>query len=107
MMDGVDKDFIEALLKRNHTMQEISDLLRKRNPNVRGFSLRSVQRFCQDQDHDLSSREITNGELKHIVRQAVGLLLIYLELTMKDMILLIYFLVNCETLLLTYLIKIR
>ena len=50
-------------------MQEISDLLRKRNPNVRGFSLRSVQRFCQD--HDLSPREITNTELQNIVRQAV------------------------------------
>ena len=50
-------------------MQEICDLLRKRNPNVRGFSSRSVQRFCQD--NDLSSREITNSELKNIVRQAV------------------------------------
>ena len=50
-------------------MQEISDLLRKRNPNVRGFLSRSVQRFCQD--NDLSSREITNSELKNIVRQAV------------------------------------
>ena len=69
MIDGVKKDFIEALLKRNYTMQEISDLLRKRNPNVRGFSLRSVQRFCQD--HDLSPREITNTELQNIVRQAV------------------------------------
>ena len=68
-MDGVDKDLMEAVLKRNYTMQEISDLLRKRNPNVRGFSLRSVQRFCQD--HDLSSREITNSELQNIVRQAV------------------------------------
>ena len=69
MMDGVDKDFIEALLKRNYAMQEISDLLRKRNPNVRGFSLRSIQRFCQD--HHLSPREITNSELQNIVRQAV------------------------------------
>ena len=42
-------------------MQEISDLnhyyktdlLRKKNRNVRGFSLRSVQRFSQD--NDLSS----------------------------------------------------
>ena len=68
-MDGVKKDFIEALLKRNYTMQEISDLLRKRNPNVRGFSLRSVQCFCQD--HDVSPREITNTELQNIVRQAV------------------------------------
>ena len=68
-MDSVKKDFIEALLKRNYTMQEISDLLRKRNPNVRGFSLRSVQRFCQD--HDLSPRETTNTELQNIVRQAV------------------------------------
>ena len=49
-------------------MQVICDLLRKRNPNVRGFSLRSVQRFCQD--NDLSSREIANSELKNIVRQA-------------------------------------
>ena len=50
-------------------MQEISDLLRKRNPNAREFSLHSVQRFCQD--NDLSSTEITNSELKNIVRQAV------------------------------------
>ena len=69
MVDGVDKDFIEALLKRNYTVQEISDLLRKRNPNVRQFSLRSVQRFFQDPD--LSPREITNSELQDIVRQAV------------------------------------
>ena len=69
MMDGVDKDIIEALLERNYTMQEISNLLRKRNPNVRGFSLRLVQLFSQD--HDLSPREITNSELQNIVRQAV------------------------------------
>ena len=50
-------------------MQEVSDLLKKRNPNVRGFLLRLVQRFCQD--NDLSSREITDLELKNIVRQAV------------------------------------
>ena len=68
-MDSVKKDFIEALLKRNYTMQEISDLLRKRDPNVRGFSLRSVQRFCQD--HDLFPREIINSELQNIVRKAV------------------------------------
>ena len=68
MMDGVDKDFIEALLKWNYTMQKISDLLRKRNSNVRGFSLHSVQCFCQD--HDLS-REITNSGLQNIVSQAV------------------------------------
>ena len=68
MMNGIDKDLIEALLKRN-TMQEISDLLRKRNPNVRGFSLRSVQRFCQD--HDVSPREITNSKLQNIVSQTV------------------------------------
>ena len=32
MMDDVDvnKDYIEALLKRNYTMQKISDLLRKK-----------------------------------------------------------------------------
>ena len=36
-MGSVDKDFIEARLNRNYAMQEISDLLRKRNQNVRGF----------------------------------------------------------------------
>ena len=50
-------------------MQEITDLLRKRNLNVRGFSLRSVQRFCQD--HDLFPREIINSELQNILRKAV------------------------------------
>ena len=69
MMDGVYKDIIQALLERNYTMQEISNLLRKRNPNIRGFSLRLVQHFSQD--HDLSPREITNSELQNIVRQAV------------------------------------
>ena len=49
-------------------MQKISDLLRKRNSNVRGFSLHSVQCFCQD--HDLP-REITNSGLQNIVSQAV------------------------------------
>ena len=48
MMDGVDKDFIEALLKRNYTMQEISNLLRKRSPNVRGFSLAKTMTFLQE-----------------------------------------------------------
>ena len=50
-------------------MQEISDLLRKRNPIVRRFSLRSVRRFCQDRD--FYSREITNSKLQNIVKEAV------------------------------------
>ena len=56
-MDGVDKDFTEVLLKINYAMQDISDLLKKINPNVRGFSLCSVQRFCHN--HDLSSRKVS------------------------------------------------
>ena len=46
-MCGVDKDFIEALLKINYTMQEISGLLRKGNPNIRGSSLRSISVFVK------------------------------------------------------------
>ena len=61
MMDGVDKDFIETL-EKNYSMQEISDLLRI----CCGFSLRSVQRFCQD--IDLPSRETIDSELENIVR---------------------------------------
>ena len=69
MMDGVDKDFIEAIWKSSYTIQEISDLLRKRNPIARGFSLRLIWRFCQDRD--LYSREIINSKLQNIVREAV------------------------------------
>ena len=68
-MDGIDKDFIEALWKWSYTMQEISDLLRKRNPIVRGFSLLSVRRFWQDRD--IYFREIINSKLQNIVREAV------------------------------------
>ena len=50
-------------------MQEISDLLRKRNPNDRGFLLRSVRRSCRDRD--LCSREITNSKFQNVVREAV------------------------------------
>ena len=50
-------------------MQEISDLLRKRNLNDRGFLLRSVRRSCRDRD--LSSREITNSKFQNVVREAV------------------------------------
>ena len=35
---GVGKDFIEELFKRNYAKHEISDWLKKKNPNVRGFS---------------------------------------------------------------------
>ena len=49
-------------------MQEISDLLRKRNPIAREFSLRSVWRFCQD--CHLYSKEIINPKLQNIVREA-------------------------------------
>ena len=49
MMDSVDKDFIEALLKRNCIMRDISYLLVKRNPDFRGL-MRSVGRFCRDHD---------------------------------------------------------
>ena len=74
-------------------MPEISDLLRKRNPNVRGLPLLLFQRFCQD--HDLSSEEVTNSELQNIVRE---------KLKSSDIVK--HFLVTCETFLLTYLIKI-
>ena len=45
------------------------NLLRKKKPIVRGFSLYSVRRFCQDRD--LYSREIINSKLQNSVREAV------------------------------------
>ena len=47
MMDDSDNYFIGVFSKRSYATQEISDLLKKRNPNVRDFSFRLVQDFCR------------------------------------------------------------
>ena len=67
MIAGDDKDFVKALLKRNYTMQETSDLLRKRNPSVRGFLLLSVF----PKIIDFLQGESLTWNSKHIVRKAV------------------------------------
>ena len=74
MMDGLDKDFIEALLKRNYTMQEISNLLRKRNPNVSGFSLAKTMTFLQEKLLISNSRILQDKQLKRydIVKNFFG-----------------------------------
>ena len=68
-MDVIDKDFIQALLDRKYTLSDVSNLLQRKYPNVKGFSLRSVQRFCQD--NNLSSRKITNFGLNNVVAEAI------------------------------------
>ena len=69
MIAGDDKDFVKALLKRNYTMQETSDLLRKRNPSVRGFLLLWFSVFPKIINF-LQGESLTWNS-KHIVRKAV------------------------------------
>ena len=44
--DGVDfvQDFLPA--GRSKAVKYLSDLLKERYPNARGFSVRSIERFC-------------------------------------------------------------
>jgi hypothetical protein len=48
-MDSVSKPYIEQLIYRERkTYHEISELLQRQYPNERGFSERSVRRYCKE-----------------------------------------------------------
>ena len=61
---------IRELVLQGITHSNIGDMLQHANPNVRGFSERSVRRFCQQ--HDISYRSnLTDIELSDTVHGAV------------------------------------
>ena len=53
-MDKIDFDFFCQLLKENLGYAEVSEILKKNYPNVRGFSVPSIKNFCKK--NGLSSR---------------------------------------------------
>jgi len=67
-METIEKTFINSLLQENHTFKEISEILKQRYPGVRGFSLRSVQRYCHDNG---LTRRISQNAVNEIVSDAV------------------------------------
>ena len=45
-MDTLDEAYIQELCSSGKTYQDISNTLQDRHPGGRGFSVRSVKRFC-------------------------------------------------------------
>ena len=73
-METLNKDFIKSLLQQNYSLKDISVLLENKYPNIRGFSLRSVERYCNI--HGLSSR-LKKETLESIVSDAVQEVITY------------------------------
>lgn len=71
-MERLPKTFIENLVYReNKTYIQISELLQKRFPNERGFSERSVRRYCKETG--ISKRSgVDEAELYDIVADTVA-----------------------------------
>ena len=67
-MHKIDFNFFCQLLKENLSYTEISEILKKNYPNVRGFSVPSIKNFCKE--NGLSSR-ISQNDVNEMVRVAV------------------------------------
>lgn len=66
----VGKEFISSYLSCN-TTKDLSDLLQARHPGKRGFSVRSIERFCQENDIKRKGF-VSNDSLDELVRGAVS-----------------------------------
>ena len=67
-MDTIDENFFLSLVEDGKTYDEISQILQENNPGVRGFSVRSVKRYCQRRG--ISTR-IPQHSVEQMVRSAV------------------------------------
>ena len=70
-MDGVEK-FIEELMLQGKTHREISEVLRSLYPGQKGFSLRSVERFCSQHDMPRRTSRLAPCDLNRVVATAVS-----------------------------------
>lgn len=68
-MEGIDKHYFSSLLQSNYTYKEISELLQQQFPGQRGFSVRSIERYCSK--NNLSSR-IDGSNVENMVAEAVN-----------------------------------
>ena len=68
----VHEDFIRDKVERDHmTHGKISELLATRFPGVRGFSIRSIERFCEEKGIHKTSR-LSQAEVEHAVAAGVA-----------------------------------
>ena len=68
-MDGVTKEDMIGFFQQKKTYEEISRILQNRYPGKRGFSTKSIQRFCKE--NNVSPRT-SNNELQVMVSAAVS-----------------------------------
>ena len=66
-MESVDKDMVVTWIKNGCTIQWISEELQKQYPDRRGWSARSVRRFCQKEN----ITRTTENEIDEVVAQSV------------------------------------
>ena len=64
------KAFIEGKLSQGLTYADISRQLQDQYPNVKGFSIRSIERFCASHGLHKTSR-LSQHELQKVVATAV------------------------------------
>ncbi|XP_065826874.1 uncharacterized protein [Oscarella lobularis] len=70
MEELVDEDDVRAYIAQGFTHDKISDLLTGQFPSVRGFSARSVRRYCKE--HDIHwTTPVTDDELQREVEKGV------------------------------------
>ena len=67
-MDRFEKEQVIETFKRGFTYQEVSDELKERYPEKRGFSVPSIKRFCSK--NGISSR-VSNHFVSSLVFAAV------------------------------------
>ena len=70
-MENISPDFIADLVHQKKTYLEISTLLKTMHPDKKGFSERSVRRFC-DANGISKQSKIDNDRLDDIVQEVVS-----------------------------------
>ena len=71
-MNDFSAEYINDLvITKRKTLSEVSLLLKERFPHKKGFSLRSVRRFCFENGINLHNR-LSNDELEQCTRDVVA-----------------------------------
>ena len=66
------EDFVREKIEQEHTTHgKLSELLCSRYPGVRGFSIRSIQRFCHEKGIHKTSR-LSQADVEDVVSAGVS-----------------------------------
>ena len=70
-LEDIGVEFVrDFLVNRNNTVEDLSDHLKERYPNARGFSTSTIERFCKE--NNIKRRgAVSNERLDELVGQAV------------------------------------